>query len=151
MVQTYTVKKTYTYCSHNAGRRVPTVKEGDAEQDAHRPKAYRELAESHAGLLFDGYETAKKMDRDKGNQENQELYRVFLPQPRGGGSAPQPFADGDIMGFSRAYTGTMRDMRTNGVAALSFGVPVYELIKKVPGIKRDNVKGLMEVSPTLNE
>lgn len=91
------------------------IKNGQANQAAKTSAAYRALAASHAGLLFDGYKKAA---------DNGEVDRVFLPR------SAAPFGPNDVVQFSEAYSGTMRDMRTCGVAALHCGIPVYLLKKK---------------------
>jgi hypothetical protein len=71
---------------------------------------YKELAASHAGLLFDGYRQAATRN---------ELNRVFFPREGG----PFNEGNGQLRRFSAAYTSTMRDMRSAGVASLHTGIP----------------------------
>lgn len=89
------------------------IVKGDTNQAGRAALAYRALASSHAGLLFDGYKKAAELN---------ELDRVFKMEGINGG---QPFNDNQIVQFSEAYSGTMRDMRSTGVAALTCGFPVY--------------------------
>jgi hypothetical protein len=89
---------------------------------AQGPAAYRHLADSHAGLLLDGY--LKAVQRN-------ELERVFVPRANG------PFAAGQLLAFSQAYTGTMRDMRSCGVAAIYTGLPIWILRQKASLVNRE--------------
>ncbi|KAF6252278.1 P-loop containing nucleoside triphosphate hydrolase protein [Scenedesmus sp. NREL 46B-D3] len=71
--------------------KTPVTKEaGAAGGGFQRPKVYRELANSHAGLLFDGYKRAADLD---------ELDRVFFP--RAGG----PFNEGDMLVMMKTIFG----------------------------------------------
>jgi hypothetical protein len=89
------------------------IKEADSAGGSFkRLTVYRELAASHAGLLFDGYQKAAN-----GN----ELDRVFLPREG------VPFDTNQLREFSAAYTATMRDMRSAGVASLHTGIPLWLL------------------------
>jgi hypothetical protein len=95
--------------------RTPVIREAvSAGEQFRRPIVYRELAASHAGLLFQGYLTAAASD---------ELDRVFFPREGG----PFNVGNGQLQRFSAAYTGTMRDMRSAGVASLHTGVPLWML------------------------
>lgn len=107
--------------------RTPVINQ-NAAAGAQNPRAYRQLADGHAGLLYDGYQKA---------MQNDDLERVFLPR------GAQPFQT--LLQFSAAYTGTMRDMRSCGVAALHTGLPLYLLKEKAhlipPGFKAKNFTG----------
>lgn len=119
---------------------------GDANQAGKAALAYRALASSHAGLLFDGYKKAAELN---------ELDKVFKMEGINGG---QPFNDNQIVQFSEAYSGTMRDMCTTGVAALTCGFPVYliggkqSVIRthcKVKRIGHGAVNNILQVRPVV--
>lgn len=97
-----------------------------------RPKAYRELATSHAGLLFDGYQRAQLLE---------QVDRVFKPRK-------ETFKSNELLAFSAAYTGTIRDMCSCGIAALHTGLPLSKLVEKKNLISREfNTNSFIERTP----
>lgn len=99
-----------------------------------KPETYTDMAESHAGLLFDGYQRAKTLDN---------LERVFKPSGR-------IYRDNELLAFTAAYTGTIRDMCSCGVAALHTGLPLSQLVNKKHLVSREfNTGGFIERTPYL--
>ena len=66
-------------------------------------------------MLLDGYQKAF---------QGHELERVFLVTP----DTPQTLAT--AAAFSEAFTGTMRDMQSCGIASIHTGVPLWMLKEK---------------------
>jgi hypothetical protein len=78
---------------------------------------FRQLADSHAGLLFEGYQRSCNPIIDR-------LHRVFLPR------VGDPLGPHRLRDFSEAYTGTIHDMASCGVAAMHTGIPLWNMEDK---------------------
>jgi hypothetical protein len=73
-------------------------------------------------MLHEGYMRAVQRN---------DLDRVFVPRTNG------PFGAAQLIAFSQAYTGTMRDMRSCGVAAIYTGLPLWRLREKASLVSRE--------------
>ena len=76
-----------------------------------RRKAFGALVDTQAEVLFDGYQKAKQAT---------ELDRVFLVT-----EATKNLQT--TTAFSEAFTGTMRDMQSCGIASNHTGIPLWKL------------------------
>lgn len=96
------------------------------------------MATEQVGLLYDGYQRA---------QRNDTLTRVFrdVTGPDGAMRVCNSQLD-----FAEAYTATIRDMRSCGVAAVHSGLPIWRLIDKANHVDSQfKIKDFIKAVPGL--